>query len=152
MWMSFHADCTPIFFYDPVKKVAGIAHAGWRGTLLNIAGKMVRAFIDDFNSNPSDIISAIGPSLCQDCFEVDKDVAELFLNENSEFEKYMKTKGSKYHFNLWEINSFLMRKEGMEEKNIEFSNLCTKCNNHMFFSHRGQGGKRGLLAGIIMLK
>ncbi len=150
--MSFHADCTPIFFYDPVKKAAGIAHAGWRGTLLNIAGKMVRAFIDDFNSEPSDIIAAIGPSLCQDCFEVDKDVADLFLNENSEFEKYMKTKGSKYHFNLWEINSFLMRKEGIEEKNIELSNLCTKCNNHMFFSHRGQGGKRGLLAGIIMMK
>ncbi|HBV67924.1 MAG TPA: hypothetical protein DEF04_06880 [Clostridiales bacterium] len=76
----------------------------------------------------------------------------MFLSENSEFETYMETKGSKYHFNLWEINSFLMRKEGMEEKNIEFSNLCTKCNSHMFFSHRGQGGKRGLLAGIIMMK
>lgn len=150
--MSFHADCTPVFFYDPVKKVIALAHAGWRGTLLNIAGIMVRALVKDFNSDPKDIITAIGPSLGSCCFEVDKDVADMFLDENKEFNKFMEIKGPKYHFNLWEINKYLLMKEGIKEENIEISGICTKCNNDLFFSHRGQGGKRGLLAGILMMK
>jgi YfiH family protein len=150
--MSFHADCTPVFFYDPIKKVIALAHAGWRGTLLNIVGIMVRALVNDFNSDPKDIKIAIGPSLGSCCFEVDKDVADMFLDENKEFIKYMEIKEPKYHFNLWEINKYLLMKEGIKEENIEISGICTKCNNDMFFSHRGQGGKRGLLSGILMMK
>lgn len=150
--MSFHADCTPVFFYDSVKKVIGLAHAGWRGTLLNIAGKMVKAFVNDFNSDPKDIKTAIGPSLGSCCFEVDKDVADLFLSENEDYRNFMKIRGPKYHFNLWGINKYLLMKEGINEENIEVSGICTKCNNDLFFSHRGQGGKRGLLAGILMMK
>lgn len=150
--MSLHADCTPIFFYDPVKRIIGLAHAGWRGTLLNIAGKMVRAIKSDFNSDAIDIKAAIGPSLGSCCFEVDKDVAELFLSEDKKFEKYMKIGKTKYYFNLWEINKYLLMKEGISEENIEISGICTKCNNDLFFSHRGQKGKRGLMAGILMMK
>lgn len=150
--MSFHADCTPIFFYDPDKKAIGLAHAGWRGTLQNISGIMVRAFVKDFNSDPKNIITAIGPSLGQCCFEVDGDVAKLFLAEDEGFKNYMEIKGAKYHFNLWEINKYLLMKEGIKEENIEISRLCTKCHNDMFFSHRGQGGKRGLMAGVLMMK
>jgi YfiH family protein len=150
--MSFHADCTPIFYYDPVKKVIALAHAGWRGTLLNIAGNMVSALVRDFNSNPQDIIVAIGPSLGMCCFEVDDDVAQMFLNENEEFKRFMEIRKPKYHFNLWELNKYLLMKEGIKEENIEVSGVCTKCNNHLFFSHRGQGGKRGLMAGILMMK
>jgi len=147
-----HGDCTPIYFYDPVKKVAGMAHAGWKGTVQNIAGLMVKRFKDDFNSNPADIISVIGASLCQGCFEVDQDVADMFMKEDEQFKNYMVTKGSKFHFDLWEINKYLMVKEGMKSENIEMSNLCTKCNNDMFFSHRGQKGMRGLMIGMIMMK
>lgn len=150
--MSFHADCTPVFYYDPVKKIIALAHAGWRGTLLNITGKMVREFVNKFNSDPKDIITAIGPSLGSCCFEVDKDVADLFLNKDEEFKNYMEIKDPKYHFNLWEVNKYLLMKEGIKEENIEVSGICTKCNNDMFFSHRGQGGKRGLLAGVLMMK
>ncbi len=150
--MSFHADCTPVFFYDPVKKVIALAHAGWRGTLFNIAGVMVSALVKDFDCDPKDIITAIGPSLCSCCFEVDKDVSDMFSEQNKEFLKYMEIKGPKYHFNLWEINKYLLMQEGIKEENIEISGICTKCNNDLFFSHRGQGGKRGLLAGILMMK
>ena len=147
-----HADCTPIFFYDPVKKVIGMAHAGWRGTIKNIAGIMVQKFVMDFNSNPKDIIAVIGPSLGQCCFEVDKDVAEIILSTNKDYEKFMKIKGIKYHFDLWTINKYILLNEGLKEENIEISELCTKCNNDLFFSHRGQKGKRGLMSGIIMMK
>lgn len=150
--MTFHADCTPLFFYDSNKRIVGMAHAGWRGTLKNIAGIMVQKFINDFNSDPADIFAAVGPSLGQCCFEVDRDVADLFLSSNNIYEKFMHKSGNKYHFDLWNINKYLMKKEGIQENNIQISGLCTKCNNHLFFSHRGQRGKRGLMAGFIMMK
>jgi YfiH family protein len=147
-----HADCTPIFFYDPIKKIIGMAHAGWRGTIENIAGNMVRKFVKDFQSNPQDIIAVIGPSLGQCCFEVDKDVAEIILNTNINYQEFMEIKGIKYHFDLWKINEYILLNEGLKQENIEISKLCTKCNNDLFFSHRGQKGKRGLMLGVIMMK
>nr|WP_312577274.1 peptidoglycan editing factor PgeF [Sedimentibacter sp.] len=147
-----HADCTPIFFYDPVRRVIGMAHAGWRGTVKNIAGNMIQKFAEDFNSNPKDIIAVIGPSLGQCCFEVDKDVAEIILSTNKDYEEFMEIKGIKYHFDLWAINKYILLSQGLKSENIEISGLCTKCNNDLFFSHRGQKGKRGLMSGIIMMK
>ncbi|HPW99803.1 MAG TPA: peptidoglycan editing factor PgeF [Sedimentibacter sp.] len=149
--MSFHADCSAVFFYDPVKKLIGLSHAGWKGTLTNIAGKMINA-LAGLGSNPSDVKAAISPSLGQCCFEVDRDVADMFLSANIKYREFMIIKGEKYHFDLWGINKYNMIKEGMNEKNIEVSNLCTKCRNDLFFSHRGQKGKRGLMTGIIMMK
>ncbi len=150
--ITIHADCTPIFFYDPTKKVIGMAHAGWRGTVDNIAGKMVNELLDTMDSKPEDIKVAIGPSLGQSCFEVDKDVADIFLEKDKKFEEFMIKKGIKYHFDLWEINKYLLMSKGIKEENIEVSGLCTKCRNDLFFSHRGQKGKRGLMAGLIMLR
>ncbi|NLJ59184.1 MAG: peptidoglycan editing factor PgeF [Tissierellia bacterium] len=149
--MTFHADCSGVFFYDPVQKIIGLAHAGWRGTVTNIVGAMVRGFVK-LRSNPTHIKAAIGPSLGQCCFEVDEDVKELFLQTNIKFKEFMVTRGEKYHFDLWEINKYNMLKEGMKEENISISGLCTKCNNDLFFSHRGQKGVRGLMAGLIMMK
>ncbi|HBC32495.1 MAG TPA: peptidoglycan editing factor PgeF, partial [Clostridiales bacterium] len=77
--MSFHADCNAVFFYDPVKKIIGLSHAGWKGTMKNITGKMIKA-LADLGSNPSDLRAAISPSLGQCCFEVDKDVADMFIS------------------------------------------------------------------------
>jgi len=147
-----HADCTPIFFYDSVKKVIGMAHAGWRGTIKNIAGNMVQKFVKDFNCNPKDIVAVIGPSLGQCCFEVDEDVAEMILSINKDYKQFMEVKGIKYHFDLWAINKYILLNEGLEERNIEISELCTKCNNDLFFSHRGQKGKRGLMLGILGMR
>ena len=150
--MTFHADCTPLFFYDPIKKAIGMAHAGWRGTLKNIAGKMVEKMVGELGCNPKNIKAVIGPSLGQCCFEVDKDVSDMFLSYDEKYSDFMIVKGDKFHFDLWEINKYLMTKQGMKESNIEISGLCSKCRNDMFFSHRAQRGKRGLMCGIIMLK
>lgn len=149
--MSFHADCNAVFFYDPVKKLIGLSHAGWRGTMLNITGKMIRA-LGELGSRPSDLVGAISPSLGPCCFEVDKDVADLFISSDIKYKDFMVTKGQKYHFDLWEINKYNMVKEGMDEGNIQIAGLCTKCRNDLFFSHRGQKGKRGLMSGLIMMK
>lgn len=150
--VTTHADCTPVLIYDSVKNIAGVAHAGWRGTVKNIAGNMVSRFVNDFGSDPADISAAIGPSLGQCCFEVDEDVAEVFLNADIKYEAYMKKRGVKYYIDLWGINEYLLLKEGVREENIDISNLCTKCRNDMFFSHRGQNGKRGVMAAVVMLR
>jgi len=150
--ITIHADCTPLFFYDPVKKAAAMVHAGWRGTVDDIGGRAVESMIDKFGSNPGDIKVVIGPSLGQCCFEVDEDVAEIFLNKDDTFGNFMIKKGVKFHFDLWEINKYLLMRKGLKESNIEVSGLCTKCRNDLLFSHRGQKGKRGLMAGLIMMK
>lgn len=150
--VTFHADCTPIFFYDEVKKIIGMAHAGWKGTLLNISGNMIDNFVSKFDSNPNHIKVVIGPSLGQCCFEVDEDVKERFLTANKFYENFMLIKGLKYHFNLWEINKYQLLNKGIKIENIEISSLCTKCRNDLFYSHRAQKGIRGLMCGMIMLK
>jgi len=149
--MSFHADCNAVFFFDPVEELIGLSHAGWRGTVTDIVGKMIKA-LSELGSNPSHLKAAISPSLCQDCFEVDKDVADMFIATDIRYKDFMVTRGNKYHFDLWEINKYNMTKAGMDENNIELAGLCTKCRNDLFFSHRGQKGIRGLMAGIIMMK
>ena len=76
----------------------------------------------------------------------------MFLSYDEKYSDLMILKGDKFHIDLWEINKYLMMKQGMKESNIEISGLCSKCRNEMFFSHRAQRGKRGLMCGIIMLK
>ena len=150
--VTTHADCVPIYFYDPVNKVIGVAHSGWKGTLYKIAEEMISKFVQDFNSNASDILVSIGPSLCQDCFEVDVDVKDLFLDENKDYEKFMYHVGKKSYIDLWAINEYIMINNGVKKQNIDNMNICTKCNMDKFFSHRGHKGKRGIMAAVIMLK
>ena len=79
--VTSHADCGAYFFYDPVHRAIGMAHAGWKGTLLRIGAEMARRMAEEFDTDPSDIIAATGPCICRDCFEVDADLldfAQLF--------------------------------------------------------------------------
>ena len=151
--MTFHADCIPIYYYDPVKKVIGMAHAGWRGTLANMAGAMTNRMVQEFGSDPADLVAVVGPSLGQCCFEVDPDVAEEFLSANSAYEEYVGEKWKeKYHIDLWGITKFQLQESGLAPQNVEISGLCTKCHQDLFFSHRGQKGESGRMVGMIMLK
>lgn len=148
---TYHADCTPIFFYDPVNRVIGMAHSGWKGTIKKIGANMIDEFTKKFNSDPKNIKIVIGPSLCQNCFEVDRDVYDIFIEENKDYKKFMYQKSSKYYFNLKEINKYMLLEKNVREDNIQISNMCTKCSSHMFFSHRSQGEKHGLMAGIMKM-
>lgn len=75
-----HADCNAVFFFDPAKQVIGLAHSGWRGTLGGIGRAMVQTMASRYGCEPEDILAGIGPSLCQECFEVDQDVAQAFFD------------------------------------------------------------------------
>ncbi|MBQ8768654.1 MAG: peptidoglycan editing factor PgeF [Oscillospiraceae bacterium] len=147
----FTADCTPILLYDPVTGAVGAAHAGWRGTAADIAGKTVRAMEAHFGAKPGDIRAAIGPNIGMCCFETDADVPEAMLAALGETaRKHIRTKNEKYYVNLKAINAEFLRRAGVTH--IEISDACTKCQNQRFWSHRITGAKRGSQGAIIVCK
>ncbi len=149
-----YADCTPLLFCDPVKKVIATSHAGWRGTASEIGRITVEKMYNNFGCNPKDIICAIGPSICQGCYEVDDAVyipiSNIpYLNKDKIF---IKKENGKYMLNLWETNKQILTNAGIKEENINVTDICTNCHPDVFHSHRFTKGKRGNLAALIALK
>ncbi len=144
----FTADCTPILFHDPVTGAVGAAHAGWRGTAADIAGKTVCKMCSEFGCRPENIRAAIGPNIGKCCFETDGDVPEAVLAEfGREAEELIAESGGKFHVDLKGVNALALRRAGVE--NIEISEYCTMCNPEMFWSHRLSGAARGSQGAII---
>jgi YfiH family protein len=135
------ADCVPLLFYDPVKKVIGATHAGWRGTALKIAQKTVSSMVK-LGSKAKDIKVGIGPSIGPCCYEVSRDVA-------MRFKSYI-CKGNKYFVDLKFENKDQLIKAGIQSKNIQSSKLCTKCNSDEFFSARVKTSIGRFGAGIML--
>lgn len=137
------ADCQAALLYDPVKKVAGAVHSGWRGNVLDILGKTVRKMVEVFDSDPSDIRAAIGPSLGPCCAE--------FINFRTELPMELWKYGDeKCFFDFWEISRAQLRKAGLQADRISVSGLCTKCDKDSFFSYRGSK-ITGRMAGFICI-
>lgn len=153
------ADCVPLFFYDPVKRVAGLAHAGWKGTVLNISMATISLMTHTFGSQTTDIRAAIGPSIGACCYEVDETVASRVKHvltdikaSSEERQAVMVDKGNgKYMLNLQELNRKLLRQAGILSSHIEVSQLCTSCSRDHFFSHRKEGGSTGRMIAWIGL-
>lgn len=150
---TFYADCVPLYFVDPVHKAIGLSHSGWRGTVARMGEKTLKAMEKEFQTNPKDVICAIGPSICKDCYEVSGDVAEAFEKEFKEDSKLFieDKKNGKYQLDLWEANRYILCKAGVESKHIAVTNICTCCNASLLFSHRATAGKRGNLGAFLAL-
>ena len=147
LFMRF-ADCVPILFFDPRKRVAGIAHAGWQGTSQKIASKAVAAMVDLYGSHPGDILAAIGPSICQDCYEVGDEVYQAFrAGFGQEAKRFFTNKVGGSYLDLWAANKFVLREAGVAC--IEVSGLCTACHLEDWYSHRAEKGQTGRF-GVIM--
>lgn len=147
------ADCVPLFFVDPIHKAVGLAHSGWRGTAGRMGSHMVQAMKEAFDSKPEELYAAIGPSICQDCYEVSEDVAEVFQKEfpshaESRELLYRKENG-KYQLNLWRANEIILLEEGIRAEQISFPGICTCCNPDFLFSLRASKGKRGNLSAFL---
>ena len=152
---TFYADCVPLYFYDPVHRAIGLSHSGWRGTVGKIGKVTVETMTREYGTRTEDVIAAIGPSICQECYEVSEDVIEQFRNAfeekdwNSLF--YAKPNG-KYQLNLWKANELVFLEAGITQEHLSFSNLCTCCNPEFLFSHRASQGKRGNLAAFLGIR
>ncbi|MFZ7103207.1 MAG: peptidoglycan editing factor PgeF [Peptococcaceae bacterium] len=151
--IAFYADCVPVLFLDPVKKVIGIAHAGWKGTVLEIARKTVQRMNEIYGCSSQNILAAIGPSIGPCHYEVDELVIDRFRNSFSAWTKIlaMKTAG-KAQLNLWEANRIQLLEAGLTATNITMAEICTYCHPELLYSYRYNYGKTGRMAGLIMLK
>jgi YfiH family protein len=113
---TFYADCVPLFFVDPVKKVIGLSHSGWKGTVGKIGKVTVEMMREQYGSEPKDILAAIGPSICQSCYEVSEDVIVQFREafDSSLWQElfYAKENG-KYQLNLWRANELIFEEAGI---------------------------------------
>lgn len=151
---TFYADCVPLYFVDPVHKAVGLSHSGWRGTVGKIGKVTVEVMQKEYGTDPCDIVAAIGPSICQACYEVSEDVAEEFRNAFSEQDwpaLFYRKENGKYQLNLWRANERIMQDAGIKKENITLPNICTCCNPEFLFSHRASKGKRGNLAAFLGL-
>lgn len=153
--VTFYADCVPLFFLDPVKKAVGLSHSGWRGTVAKIGQATIGLMQRQFNCDPSDILAAVGPSICQDCYEVSKDVIEKF-QENFKScywnELFYQKENGKYQLNLWKANEIVLAEAGIKKEHMAVTNVCTHCNSGVLYSHRAAGKHRGSLAAFLALK
>lgn len=151
---TFYADCVPLLFLDPVRRAIGCSHSGWRGTVGQMGKATVEAMKNYFGSRPEDILAAIGPSICRDCYEVGEEVADafrtLFGEETSEV--LAEKENGKYLLDLWKANEKVLLSAGILKEHLSVTDICTCCNPEYLFSHRASHGKRGNIGAFIMLK
>ncbi len=152
---TVYADCVPLYFVDCKNKAIGLGHSGWRGTVARMGEAVLRAMGDAFGTKPEHVLAAIGPSICQDCYEVSEDVVAAFRQEFGEESQYLYRKGNedgKYQLDLWEANRRVLVRAGIRPENLAVTDLCTCCNSRYLFSHRASLGKRGNLGAFLELK
>ena len=147
----FTADCTPILLWDSVTGAVGAAHAGWRSTAMDIAGKTVAKMAAEFGCRPENIRAAIGPNLGQCCFQTDADVPTAMTAQfGKAAEEFIRPQGNKFYVNLKAINALALKRAGVTH--IEISEDCTQCQHHRYWSHRYTRGLRGSQGAIIVCK
>lgn len=147
-----YADCTPILFYDPVRGVIGIAHAGWQGTVRGAGVSVVRAMQKTYGCHPVDIQAGIGPSIGPERYQVGEEVvAEVrrhFGESSSALIARDSTDGTAY-LDLWAANALDLRRAGVEQ--IEIAGICTAENTDEFYSHRAENGRTGRFGVVLAL-
>jgi len=146
-----YADCLPMLFYDPRRRAAGLAHAGWRGTLAGIAGKTVMAMIAAFQTHPADLWVGLGPAIGPCCYEVGADVIAAAAAAGQSAALRPQGNG-RVHFDLWAANRDQLRAAGVPDTQILDSHLCTACHTNAFYSHRAEGGRTGRFGALLGIR
>jgi YfiH family protein len=144
-----HADCPPVFVYDPRRRAIGVAHAGWRGTLANIAGVMVKAMQDAFDTKPSELIAGIGPGIGACCYHIGAEVQQAFIARHAQGRAWLQECNGKAYLDLWEANRAMLAAAGVRE--IEVAGICTSCQAQDFYSARAERRQNGCFGAAIAL-
>lgn len=143
---TVHADCLPIYFFDYMRNVIGLVHAGWKGSAKEIAANAVKLMMREYRCEPEYIMAYIGPGISKCCFETDRDVYDAFSGNCAE------KKGEKYYIDLKSINKKQLEEAGLPSENIKISEHCTCCEPEMFCSYRREGGTyKRMGAGICLI-
>ena len=132
--VTFFADCVPLYFLDTKNKAIGLSHSGWRGTVHRMGQETLLRMREAFGTDPADVVACIGPSICQDCYEVGPEVIEQFRNAFAECHHenlfYEKPNG-KFQLNLWKANRIVLSEAGIPKSQISVTDICTYCNSYL---------------------
>ena len=124
---AFFADCVPLYFVDTKRKAIALAHSGWRGTVARMGQCVVEKMRQTYGTDPADLVAAVGPSICQECYEVSEDVADAFASAfhkpGQEREILLAKGGGKYQLDLWRANEIVLTEAGRLKKNIQVTEL-----------------------------
>lgn len=154
MLATFYADCVPLFFVDPVHHAVGLSHSGWKGTAGRMGAVTIERMKEAFGTEPEHLRAAIGPSICQDCYEVSEDVALIFKKEfraHADERLLYRKPDHKYQLNLWRANEIVLLEAGIRPEHLAMPGICTCCNPDLLFSHRASGGRRGNMGAFLGL-
>jgi polyphenol oxidase len=150
LFMRF-ADCVPILLHDPVRQVAGVAHAGWLGTVRQVAGAAVRAMSDRYGCKVQDICAGIGPSIAAHHYPVGEEVVRQVRKVfGSDAASLLPSSNGAVQFDLWAANRLILEQNGVQQ--IEVAGLCTACHLEDWYSHRAEKGKTGRFGVLVALK
>ena len=145
---TFYADCVPLYLVDPVHRAIGMSHSGWRGTAARMGAVTLSAMQEAYGTRPEDVVCAVGPSICKDCYEVSAEI----LAESEKNSVGMAHADKKYQLDLWKANEIIFQEAGVRKEHLAVTDICTCCNPKLLFSHRASHGKRGNLGGFLYLK
>jgi YfiH family protein len=135
------ADCVPILLVDPRKRAVAAVHAGWRGTVQNIAAKTVERLRREYGTEPSDVLAVIGPAIGECCYEVGSEVAE-------QFEQLLPDRRQARHLSLEEANRRQLVGSGLRDEAIETGGLCTRCGSEFHSWRRDKEASGRMVAAI----
>lgn len=151
--ISKFADCTPIILFDPVKRVQANIHSGWKGTLQRIGANGINKMLEEYESNPKDIIAVLGPNIGRDDFEVESDVMNLFKEEFDFHKDIIRQKNDiKFLIDIQTTNKNILFSSGIKEENLTIIDLSTFANEDLFHSYRRDKDNFGIMGAITVLK
>ena len=147
------ADCMPVLLADPIKKVVGVAHAGWKGTFMGIAAKTVEKMVEHYGCRAEDIHAAFGPAIGPCCYEVEASMRDELKKSYAWAEEAFRNGfHGKWHLDMEEVNARQVMEKGVKPENLIRPGICTIENLDLFYSHRAEAGKTGRFATLVMLK
>jgi hypothetical protein len=162
--LSLHADCLPIFLVDPVRRAIGVVHAGWRGTVVDVAGAAVRAMAESWGSEPGELLAVLGPAIGPCCYEVGAEVVDAWsarAGDRTTLALHPPRRNRSgdggdadqpsVHLDLAAANALLLNAAGVGDDQIERLNICTRCDADAWFSHRAQGATTGRFGAVIAI-
>ena len=150
LFMRF-ADCVPVMLYDPARRVVGLVHAGWRGTVERIAGVAVGRMVEEYGSRPQDILACVGPSICADHYQVGPEVAAAVQTSfGAHSAELLAQRNGSVHLDLWTANRLALEECGVRA--VQVSGLCTACNTGDWYSHRAENGQTGRFGALIAIR
>ena len=140
-------DCASVLFFDPVRRVIGMAHAGWRGVVAGSVTATVRAMTEQLGCDPADLWAGIGPTIGPCCYAVGPEVVAAVEAACPPGADVVRAVGGRTHLDLPAAVQAQLHAAGLEQ--VEDAGLCTACHVDEFFSHRAEHGRTGRF-GVVM--